>query len=197
MKLGTESLPVALSWGIVAKLLQMHSRALSSNEKYTSKHDELSAEFEAFYINPDTDLWAPAASVFHTTPDPPAPPPISRLLASCWHHLFGLATCYFKRQAAINTSVQSWAQISMHSLLISPDGITTFGALLCYSLQVNPLTSPVPSIPRSLGNMLILLIFIQLGQYKNESTSYQVFKPHLNQMCLPPCWENPIISSAS
>ena len=43
------------------------------DQKYISKHDELSAEFDAFYINPDTYLWAPAASVFHTTPDPPAP----------------------------------------------------------------------------------------------------------------------------
>ena len=41
------------------------------DQKYIS--DELSAEFDAFYINPDTYLWAPAASVFHTTPDPPAP----------------------------------------------------------------------------------------------------------------------------
>ena len=60
----------------------MHSMALSSDKKYISKHDELSADFEAFYINLDTDLWAPAASVFHTTPDPPAPPTFPRLLPS-------------------------------------------------------------------------------------------------------------------
>ena len=48
--------------------------ALSSDKKYISKHDELSAEFDAFYINPDTYLWAPAASVLDTTPDHPAPP---------------------------------------------------------------------------------------------------------------------------
>ena len=40
---------------------------------YIPQHDERSAEFEAIYINPDTNLWAPAASVINTTPDPPAP----------------------------------------------------------------------------------------------------------------------------
>ena len=55
------------------------------DQKYIS--DELSAEFDAFYINPDTYLWAPAASVLDTTPDHPAPPVFFRhvdIIYSAW-----------------------------------------------------------------------------------------------------------------
>ena len=45
-----------------------------SDEEYIS-HNMMNGQqkFEAIYINPDTNLWAPAASVINTTPDPPAP----------------------------------------------------------------------------------------------------------------------------
>ena len=77
------------------------------------------------------------------------------LLPSRWHHLLDLATCYFIRQAEINISVQCWAQISMHCLLISPDGNTTFGVQLCYLLPINTSISPVPSISRSLVHLSV------------------------------------------
>ena len=52
----------------------------------------------------------------------------------------------------------------MHCLLISPDGITTFGVLSCSWLPMNTNISPMPSITRSLVHLSTLLISTQLLQ---------------------------------
>ena len=65
-----------LHFPTLAELNDKISDLDSSDEEYISKHDELSEEFEVFYLNPDTNVWAPAACIFNATPDPPAAPPI-------------------------------------------------------------------------------------------------------------------------
>ena len=65
VKLATENLPRSINLAFDGLFLRRRI--------HISQHDEWSAEFEAIYINLDTNLWAPAASVINTTPDPPAP----------------------------------------------------------------------------------------------------------------------------
>ena len=83
----------------------------------------------------------------------------------------------------------------MHCLLISPDGITTFGVISCSWLPMNTNISPVPSIKRSLIHLSTLLISTQLLQIVSMHEKSRLLKiTYLQCRVFKPSFESNVLT---